>query len=370
MAKAKSSESKAVSSTKKEIVSKDFFQALDDLEATTKITKEQFIEYLSAGISAAYKKECGEAKNITIILNPEKCSIRVRAFKKIVAEVEDPDKEISLEDALVIDPKAQIDGVISEDLKLKDFSRIAAQTAKQVITQKLNDATKSIVYEEMSKKEGEIVSCQIRRIEGDTIYVEISGVQMEGVMLKSDQVPTEEYSVGKTIRVFVRKITTNSRGNSQVLVSRTNNGFIRRLFEMEIPEIKAGLVKIVKIVREPGYRTKIAIQAMDPTIDAVGACIGQKGARITNIVNEINGENIDVVQYTEEQTEYIARALSPAKVVAVALNESIKTAKALVPDDMYLKAIGKRGYNAKLAVKLTDWKIDVKKLSEESGEQA
>ena len=369
MAKAKSNESKAVSSTKKEIVSKDFFQALEDLETATKITKEQFIEYLASGISAAYKKECGEAKNISISLNPEKNSIRVRAYKNIVEEVVDPDKEISLEDALELDSKASIGGVISEDLKLKDFSRIAAQTAKQVITQKLNDASKQNLLDEISKKEGEIVSCQIRRIEGETIYVEIANVKMEGVMLKSDQVPNEEYTVGKTIKVYVRKITTNSRGNSNVLVSRTNNGFIRRLFEMEVPEIKAGLVKIVKIVREPGYRTKVAIQAQDPTIDAVGACIGQKGARITNIVNEINGENIDVVQYTDDTREFIARALSPAKVVAVALVENTKTAKALVPDDMYLKAIGKKGSNAKLAVKLTDWKIDVKKLSEESGEQ-
>ncbi len=367
---AKKESSSAVSSTKKEIVSKEFFQALEDFEAQTKISKEQFIEYLSAGISAAYKKECGEAKNIIIHLNPEKCSIRVRAYKNIVAteeEVEDPDKQISLEEALTLDSKAQVGGVIAEDLKLKDFTRIAAQTAKQVITQRINDATKNIILDEISKKEGEIVSAQIRRIEGDTIYVEISGIQTEGVMLKSDQVQTEDYKVGDTLKVYVRKISVDSKGNSKVLVSRTNNGFIRRLFEMEIPEIKAGLVKVVKIVREPGYRTKVAIVANDPTIDAVGACIGQKGTRITNIVNEINGENIDIVQYCDDAREFIARALSPAKVVAIALDETLKTAKALVPDDMYLKAIGKKGYNAKLAVKLTDWKIDVKKLSEESG---
>ena len=222
--------------------------------------------------------------------------------------------------------------------------------------------------EEMSKKEGEIVSCQIRRIEGDNIYVDISGSTMEGLMLKGDQVPTEDYSVGQRLKVYVRKISTDTRGNSHVLVSRTNNGFIRRLFEMEIPEIKAGLVVIKKIVREPGYRTKVAIAATDPTIDAVGACIGQKGMRITNIVDEINGENIDIVPYCEDKREFIARSLSPAKVVAVAINETLNTAKALVPDDMYLKAIGKKGYNAKLAVKLTDFKIDVKKMSEESGE--
>ncbi|MBE5762880.1 MAG: transcription termination/antitermination protein NusA [Clostridiales bacterium] len=366
MANKKEATTKKASSAKKEITSKDFFEALDGLEAATKITKEQFIEYLAAGISSAYKKECGEARNILIQLNPEKCTIRVTAYKKIVEEVEDPEKEISLEDALEINPKAQIGGVISEDLKPKEFSRIAAQTAKQVITQKLNDATKSIVLEEMSKKEGEIVSCQIRRIEGDNIYVDISGSTMEGLMLKGDQVPTEEYSVGQRLKVYVRKISTDTRGNSHVLVSRTNNGFIRRLFEMEIPEIKAGLVVIKKIVREPGYRTKVAIAATDPTIDAVGACIGQKGMRITNIVDEINGENIDIVPYCEDKREFIARALSPAKVVAVAINETLNTAKALVPDDMYLKAIGKKGYNAKLAVKLTDFKIDVKKMSEES----
>ncbi len=347
--------------------SKDFFAALEELERETKITKEQFLEYLAAGISSAYKKECGEARNILIQLNPEKFTIRVSAYKNIVEEVEDPEKQISLEDALLEDPKAQIGGVISEDLKPKDFTRIAAQTAKQVITQKLNDATKSLVFEEMSKKEGEIVTCQVRKIEGENIYVEISGSTMEGLMLKNDQVPTESYSIGQRLRVFVRKISTDSRGNSHVLVSRTNNGFIRRLFEMEIPEVKAGLVVIKKIVREPGYRTKVAIAATDPTIDAVGACIGQKGMRITNIVEELNGENIDIVPYCEDPVEYIARALSPAKVLAVAPVESLKTATAIVPDEMYLKAIGKKGYNAKLAVKLTDWKIDVKKLSEQTG---
>ncbi len=347
--------------------SKDFFIALDELEAQTKITREQFLEYLSSGISSAYKKECGEARNILIQLNPEKYTIRVSAYKKIVEVVEDPEKEISLEDALEINPKAQIGGVISEDLKPKDFTRIAAQTAKQVIIQKLNDATKSLVFEEMSKKEGEIVTCQVRKVEGENVYVEISGSTMEGLMLKGDQVPTEDYSIGQRLRVYVRKISTDSRGNSHVLVSRTNNGFIRRLFEMEIPEVKAGLVVIKKIVREPGYRTKVAIAATDPTIDAVGACIGQKGMRITNIVEELNGENIDIVPFCDDPVEYIARALSPAKVIAVAPVESLKTATAIVPDDMYLKAIGKKGYNAKLAVKLTDWKIDVKKLSEQNG---
>jgi len=353
------------SSAKKEIQSKEFFAALEELEPQLKITKEQFLEFLQSAISSAYKQECGEARNILIQLNPEKSTIRISAYKNIVEEVEDPEKQISLEDALLLDKKAQIGGIISEDLKPKDFSRIAAQTAKQVITERVSTTTKSIVLEEMSRKEGEIVSCTIRRVEGDNVYLEISNSQLEGLMIKSDQVPTETYTPGQRLRVFVRKISTDSRGNSHVLVSRTNNGFIRRLFEMEIPEIKAGLVVIKKIVREPGYRTKVAIAATDPTIDAVGACIGQKGMRITNIVEEINGENIDIVPYSEDPREFIAHALSPAKVVAVALMESLKTAKALVPDDMYLKAIGKKGYNAKLAVRLTDWKIDVKKMSEE-----
>ena len=348
----------------------DFFAALDALEAEKKISKEEFIEFLEAGISSAYKKEIGEARNIAVQLNPEAETIKIVAYQNVVDEVTDPEKEISLEDAKKIKAKIKVGDVLTEELDTKDFSRIAAQTAKQVIVQKLNDATKSMMVEEMNNKSGEIVAAQIRKIENGTIYVEISGSQMEGIMLASDQVPSENYTVGQMLKVYVKNIRTNPRsGANQVLVSRTNNGFIKKLFEQEVPEIKAGLVNIKKIVREPGYRTKVAIEAIDPTIDAVGSCIGQRGMRISNIVEELNGENIDIVPYCEDPIEYIARALSPAKVIAVAVEPDQKKAKAIVPDDMYLKAIGKRGCNAKLAVKLTDWKIDVKKMSEEGIQQ-
>ena len=348
---------------------KEFFQALDDLAVERDIKQDELIDYLQSAISAGYKKESGEARPVSLILNPEKSTIKFIAYQTVVEEVEDPEKEISLEDAKKIKTNIKVGETLTEDIDIGEFTRIAAQTVKQVITQKLNDVKKLKMNEEMKNKEGEIVSAQIRKIEGENIYVSIADSQMEGVMLKGDQIPDEKYSLGQILKVYVKTIRTNTKtGANQVLVSRTNVGFIKRLFESEIPEIKTGLVTIKKIVREPGYRTKIAIEAKDPTIDAVGACIGQKGMRISAIVSELNGENIDIVPYSADPVEFIARALSPAKVIAVSINQAEQKAKALVPDEAYLKAIGKKGCNAKLAVKLTDWKIDVKKMSEDGGE--
>lgn len=214
----------------------------------------------------------------------------------------------------------------------------------------------------MSQRTGEILSAIVRRKEGNTVYVEITGTQMEGVMMQQDQVPTETYNVNDVIKVYVKKIRDGAHG-AQVIVSRSSAGFVRRLFEMEVPEIKAGLVKINSIVREAGFRTKLAVSSEDPNVDAVGSCIGNKGVRVNAVVAELGGEKIDVIEYCEDPIEYIARALSPAQVLMVSINEEEKNAKVIVPDEKLSLAIGRSGQNARLAAKLTGWKIDVKPYS-------
>ncbi len=349
---------------------KDFFAALDTLEKEKKIDKATFLESLEAGLASAYKRESGEARNIFVQLNEQRATINVYAYQTVVEEVEDPEKEISLEEAKEIKSSYKVGDMVCEDITPKNFSRIAAQTAKQVIMQRLNDVRKNMVLSEMNEKEGEIVTAIVRRVESDTVYVEMTGTQLEGVMLPSDQIKGERYNVNDVIKVYVKNTRTTARGATQVMVSRANIGFVKRLFELEVPEIKAGLIGIKRIVREAGYRTKLAVYAEDPSIDAVGSCIGPKGMRINSIVAQLNGEKIDVIGWCADPLEYISRALSPAKVIMVQVNEEEKSARAIVPDDKLSLAIGKAGQNVRLAARLTEWKIDVKPFSSISEELA
>ena len=344
------------------MVNKEFFQALEDLEKEQRISKESMIESIVAGLVSAYKKEYGYASPISVRLNEEKMTYKVYGHKLVVEEVEDEESQISLEDAQDIDKKYKVGDVVIEDITPKDFSRIAAQTAKQVILQRINDMKKEMVLNEMSDRTGEILSAIVRRKEGNTVFVEITDTQMEGVMTINDQVPTESYNVNDVIKVYVKKIRDTQHG-AQVVVSRSAPGFVRRLFELEVPEIKAGLVKVAGIVREAGFRTKIAVYSEDPNVDAVGSCIGNKGVRVNAVVAELGGEKIDVIEYCEDPLEYIPRALSPAQVLMVSINEDDKHAKVIVPDEKLSLAIGRSGQNARLAAKLTGWKIDVKPYS-------
>lgn len=345
------------------MVNKEFFAALDMLEKEKRINKNVFISALEAGLATAYKKEFNEARDIVVILNPERCQIKVYAYKTVVEEIEDPDKEITLEEAQEVKKSLKIGDRLTEDITPKNFSRIAAQTAKQVIMQRLNDARKEMVLGEMKEKGGEILNSIIRRVDVNNVYVEIIGNQMQGVMRPADQIRGEKYNVNDTIKVYVKRVNENSR-DMNVLVSRSAAGFVRRLFELEVPEIKAGLVTIKGIVREAGYRTKIAVASEDPNIDAVGSCIGPKGSRINAIVSEINGEKVDVINWCSDPLEFVARALSPAKVVMVQVNDNSKnSARVIVPDDKLSLAIGKEGLNAKLAARLSEWKIDIKPQS-------
>lgn len=348
------------------MINKDFFQALDELEAQKKINKEQFLETLEAALTSAYKKMYGEAKNALVKLNPDKNTIKIYSYKTVVNEVEDPDKEISLEDARQIKKSYDVgDSVVNEE-STKDFGRIAAQTAKQVVMQRLKEIERQMAISELSEKEDELLTTVVKRIDNGNIYVQIAGSHTEGIMMENDQIPGEKFNVGDRIKVYVKKIKESFKG-TQVQVSRGNIGFVRKLFELEIPEIASGDVVIKNIARDAGNRTKVAVFSDKPNVDALGACVGNRGVRINTIVSEMNGEKIDLVLYSDDALEYIARALSPAKVLSVETNESLKASRVVVPDDKLSLAIGKNGQNVRLAARLTGWKIDVKPASEVEG---
>ena len=344
------------------MISKDFFAALQELQETNHINPEVFLDSLKAGIVSAYKKEYGETRNVNVVIDPERCSIKIYVFRTVVGEVEDPDCEISVEEAKEYKKTAKLGDVISEEIDTKDLSRIAAQTAKQVILQRLNDAKRDYVFNEMSNKEGELLTATVIRIEGNNVYVEIGASQMEGVLLPNDQIRNEKLKVNDIIKVYIKKVRTTARG-AQVTVSRSSAGFVKRMFELEVPEIRNGLVQVKAIAREAGYRTKIAVASENMDIDAIGACVGQNGTRINSIVSELNGEKIDVIQYSDDPKEFIPRALAPAKAEMVSVDEEEKKARVIVPDDKLSLAIGKEGQNVRLAARLTGWKIDVKPLS-------
>ena len=341
------------------MVNKDFFVALEDLENEKKIKKEFFIEALESALTSAYKKNFGEAMSAEVRLDPEKGTIKVYSYKTVVEEVEDPDKEISLEDAKQIKKSYKVGDRVTTEVTPKNFGRISAQIAKQVVMQKLKDAEHEVAMSELSEKQNELITGVIRRIEADLIYVEIPGSKTEGVMQPQDKIPGENYAIGDRIKVYVKSIKDSSK-STVVSVTRANSGFVKRLFELEVPEIQSGEVEIKSIVREAGYRTKMAVYSPNPNIDAVGACVGNKGMRINAIVNELNGEKIDIINWSENPLEFIARALSPATVITVYALENANSARAVVPDDKLSLAIGKSGQNVRLAVKLTNWKIDVK----------
>ncbi|PKK95767.1 MAG: transcription termination/antitermination protein NusA [Tenericutes bacterium HGW-Tenericutes-4] len=344
------------------MVNKDFFKALEELEQLRRIKREYFIEALEAALTSAYKKNYGEGKSATVVLSPEKGIIKIYSYKTVVEEVENPDKEISLEEAKGLKANAKLGDKIQEEEKPRDFGRIAAQTAKQVIMQKLREAEKDVAMVELAEKEDQLITSIVRRIDEKNIYVEIGASGLEAAMSEQDQIPGERYHIGDRIKIYVKKIKDSFQG-PLVQVSRANTGFVRRLFELEVPEIASGEIVIHNIVREAGYRTKIAVYTENKNLDPVGACVGNKGMRINTIVAELNGEKIDIIPYSDNPQEFIANALSPAEVLAVEILGE-KESRAIVPDNKLSLAIGKSGQNVRLAAKLTGWKIDVKPQSQ------
>lgn len=341
------------------MINKDFFQALEDLEMEKKINKETFISTLETALTSAYKKMYGEAKSALVKLNPEKATIKIYSYKTVVDEVQDPDKEISLQEAKLIKKSIKLGETILQEESTKDFGRIAAQTAKQVVMQKLKEMERQMALDELSEKEDELLTTIVKRIDNGTIYVQISNTHTEGVMVPSDQIPGENFNVGDRVKVYVKKIKDSFKG-TQIQVTRSNVGFVRKMFELEIPEVASGDIKIKNIARDPGNRTKVALYTEKPNLDPIGTCVGFHGQRIDTITSEMNGEKIDLIEYNDDPLDYIAKSLSPAKVISVEINESLHSSRVIVPDDKLSLAIGKNGQNVRLAARLTGWKIEVK----------
>jgi len=338
-------------------MSSDLLDALTALEEQKGISRDVLIEAIEAALVTAYKRNFNQAQNVRVDLNLDKGSIRVFSRKDVVEEVEDDRLQISLEDAKAINPAYQLEDVVEQEVTPRNFGRIAAQTAKQVVTQRVREAERGLIYEQYVDREDDIVTGVVERLDARNIYVGLGKV--EAALPVNEQIQGEKYHPHDRIKVYITKVERTTRG-PQVIVSRTHPGLLRRLFEMEVPEIYEGIVEIKSIAREAGDRSKISVFAHNEEVDPVGSCVGAKGARVQTIVNELNGEKIDIVEWSEDPVVFVANALSPSKVLDVQVNEEEKSTTVVVPDYQLSLAIGKRGQNARLAAKLTGWKIDIK----------
>ena len=347
---------------KKDIDVKEFIGAMEELEKERGISKAYLLESLEAALVTAYKKNFEQVDNVKVTIDEKTGEIRIFSFRTVVEEYPDPLLEISVEDARKIDKNFNVGDVVNIDIRPKDFGRIAAQTAKQVVVQKIREAERDIVFTEYNDKKGEIVTGLIQKVDDKLVVLDLG--KLEGVMLKKEQIETEEYKVNDKIRGYVLSVEKGAKGVPQVLVSRSHPDFVRKLFEFEIPEIYEGLIEIKSVSRDAGSRSKVAVYSKDQNIDPVGSCVGQKGVRIQNIINELKGEKIDVIEWSEDPAVFIAAALLPAQVLAVDVKEEEKFAQVIVPDDQLSLAIGKSGQNARLAARLTNWKIDIKSESQ------
>lgn len=335
--------------------------ALNELEKERGISKQVLFEAIEAAIISAYKRNYGNTLNIRVELNERTGDIRVFARKDVVDEVLDELNEISLEDAKAINPNYELDDIVEIEVTPKDFGRIAAQTAKQVVIQRIREAERALIYEEYANRQGDILTGIVRRLEHRNVMVDLG--KTEAIMPPSEQVEKEHYTPGMRLKVYVTEVRQTTKG-PQVFVSRTHPGLLKRLFELEVPEIHDGVVEIKAVSREPGSRSKIAVYSNDRNVDPVGACVGPRGIRVQSVVQELRGEKIDIIAWDPMPDRFIANALSPARVVRVVLDVPEKSARAIVPDNQLSLAIGKEGQNARLAARLTGWKIDIKSESQ------
>jgi transcription termination factor nusA len=349
-------------------VNKELLSAIEYLSKEKGVTADVICDSLEAVLITAYKKEYDGNPNATVRLDRLTGDYSIVSPKTVVAEVADEENEISLEDAQAIDKGYEEGDEILVDVTPKNFGRIAAQAAKQVMIQRLREAERNIVYDEFYGRTDDIITGIIQRIEQKNVYIDLG--KAEAVLPYSEQIPTEEYTVGQRIKCYVVEVRNSPKG-AQIQLSRTHPGLLKRLFELEVPEIYDGVVELHSVAREPGKRSKIAVYSRDPNVDCVGACVGPKGARVQNIVMELQNEKIDIVKWDEDPAVYIANALSPAQVVSVTIDEGAKSSVVVVPDYQLSLAIGKAGQNARLAAKLTNWKIDIKSESQaEDGDVA
>ncbi|MGG1685286.1 transcription termination factor NusA [Pseudalkalibacillus sp. NRS-1564] len=341
--------------------SSELLDALNILEKEKGISKDIIVEAIEAALISAYKRNFHQAQNVRVDFNQDTGSIRVFARKDVVEEVEDSRLEISLEDAKDIDRQYELEDIVEIEVTPRNFGRIAAQTAKQVVTQRVREAERGIIFSEFIEREDDIMTGIVQRQDHRFIYVDLG--RIEALLPAGEQMPNETYHSHDRIKVYVTKVEKTTKG-PQVMVSRTHPGLLKRLFELEVPEIFDGTVEVKSISREAGDRSKIAVHAEDPEVDPVGSCVGQRGQRVQAIVNELKGEKIDIVSWSEDIVAYVANALSPSKVLKVNVDEENKMTQVIVPDYQLSLAIGKRGQNARLAAKLTGWKIDIKSQSE------
>jgi N utilization substance protein A len=335
----------------------EFISALTALEKEKGIDKHVLIEAIESALVSAYKKNYGATQDVRVEVDPSSGAFRVFAKKTVVEEVMDDGIEISVNDAHKINVAYEPGDMLEIEVTPGTFGRIAAQTAKQVVVHRLREAERGVVFDKFIEREGEIMNAVIHRVDKGSVLLELDGA--EGIMPASECMPGERYAINDHIRVYVMEVRKTTKG-PQIVVSRTHPGLLKRLFEIEVPEIMQNIVHIRSIAREAGSRTKIAVSSDDENVDPVGSCVGQKGSRIDRIVSEIGNEKIDVIPWSSDPIEFIANSLRPAKVLMVQINEDEKAAKVVVPDYQLSLAIGREGQNARLAAKLTGWKIDIK----------
>jgi len=335
----------------------DFFEALKELEKEKGISVNILQEAIEAALLSAYKRNFGSTQNARVCVDRNTGAYKVYTQRVVVKKVVDPRTEISIEEAHRINPCYEAGDIIEGEVTPRNFGRIAAQTAKQVVVQRIREAERSVIYEEFANREGDIVTGIVQRIEQKNVYIELG--KAEAMLALSEQMPGEDYRYGKRIKVYIVEVKKSTKG-PQILVSRTHPGLLKRLFELEVPELVEGIIELQSIAREAGARSKIAVYSKTEDIDPVGACVGPRGMRVQAIVNELNGEKIDIIRWDPDASKFIASSLSPAKVITVEIWEEEKIARVIVPDNQLSLAIGKDGQNARLAAKLTGWKIDIK----------
>ena len=351
---------------KKEVISKEAIDnkelilALDELENERGIKKEQLLESIEIALVTAYKRNFDALENVQVTIDNQTGVTHIYSLKEVMENANDDVMEITLEDARKIMVEAKIGDIVPIEIIPRDFGRIAAQTAKQVIVQKLRELERELVFDEYNERKGEIVSGIIQKADKNIVVMDLG--KLEGIMPSKEQIPTEEYKVNEKIRGYVVSVEKGAKGMPQVIVSRSHADYVRKLLEFEIPEIYEKIIEIKGIARDPGYKCKVAVYSKDQEIDPVGSCIGEKGIRVQNIVKELNGERLELLEWNEDISAFIAATLAPAEVLAVDVNESEegKVAQVIVADNQLSVAIGKGGQNVRLAAKLTGWKIDLK----------
>lgn len=339
----------------------EFLEALDEIAENKGINMEVLLEAIEAALISAYKKNFGSIQNVRVELHRSTGEFKVFSRKQVVENVTDDRTEISLEEAQKINPHFEIDDVVEFEVTPREFGRIAAQTAKQVVVQRIREAERNIIYDEYVNKEQDIITGVVQRHEAGNVFIDLG--KTEAILTPQEQMPGEEYNPHDRIKAYIVEVKKTTKG-PQIIVSRTHPGLLKRLFELEVPEIADGTVEIKSVAREAGSRSKIAVYSRDENVDPVGACVGPKGARVQTVVNELKGEKVDIIKWSSDLETFVANALSPAKVVSVEVDEEEKTAKVVVPDYQLSLAIGKEGQNARLAAKLTGCKIDIKSESQ------